>query len=215
MNFNAWRCFEPSRLYKAREADLSAEELLARVFRDVQAARSLVESFDNMKALSRASPEKLSKIAHIGPARAEQLLACIELGRRLNGKGNRSEPRLSSPEDVANLLDDMRHLEQEEFRVILLNTKNKVLRILSVSLGSLNASLVHPREVLRPAVAAAAAAIILVHNHPTGDPTPSREDIELTERFKKCCELIGIDLLDHVIIGAGTFHSLKEGGVLI
>ena len=212
MRFNAWRCFEPSRLYKAREKDLSAEELLARIFRNVQAARSLVESFDNIKTLSRASPEKLSGVSHIGPARAEQLLACIELGKRLNGHNGQPEPKVRSPEDVAKLLEEMRHLEQEEFRVILLNTKNKVIRIMTVSIGSLNASLVHPREVIKPAIAASAAAMILVHNHPTGDPAPSREDIDLTERFSKCCELVGINLLDHVIIGDGCHRSMREEG---
>ena len=212
MRFNAWRCFEPARLYKAREKDLSAEELLARIFRDVQAARSLVGLFGNIQALSHASPEKLSGVPFIGPARAEQLLACIELGKRLNGTGCRSKLKVSSPDDVAHLLDEMSDLEQEEFRVILLNTKNRVIRILTVSVGSVNASIVHPREVLKPAIVASAASIILVHNHPTGDPTPSNEDIDLTTRFAKCCELIGIDLLDHVIIGDGCHCSMKEEG---
>jgi len=212
MRFNAWRCFEQSRLYKAREKDLSAEELLARVFRNVQAARSLVEAFDNLQTLARASPEKLSGVPHVGPARAEQLLACLELGKRLSNGAGRSKKKVSSPDDVAHLLDEMSALEQEEFRVILLSTKNQVIRIMTVSVGSLNASLVHPREVLKPAIAASAAGIILVHNHPTGDPAPSNEDIDLTSRFAKCCELIGIDLLDHVIIGKDRHCSMKEEG---
>ena len=212
MRFNAWRCFEPARLYKAREKDLSAEELLARIFRNVQAARSLVGLFGNIQAMSHASPEKLSGVPFVGPARAEQLLACIELGKRLNGENGLERPKVRSPDDVAHLLNEMSDLEQEEFRVILLNTKNQVIRIMTVSVGSLNASLVHPREVLKPAIVASAAGIILVHNHPTGDPSPSKEDIDLTARFAKCCELIGIDLLDHVIIGKDRHCSMKEEG---
>jgi len=96
--------------------------------------------------------------------------------------------------------------------VVLLSIKNQVLSIEIVSIGSLDASIVHPREILEPAILASAASIILVHNHPTGDPSPSKEDVEFTGRFAKCGELRGIQLLDHVIIGDGTYHSLKENG---
>jgi DNA repair protein RadC len=213
MKFSSWRCFEPGRLYKVRESALGAEELLARLFRSTLAARALLESFENLEALARASPEELSKVRHIGPARAEQLLACTELGRRLNAP-RISGRKLRSPEEVAAFLDEMRQLEQEEFRVILLNTKNCVIRVFTVAVGSLNASLVHPREVLKPAIRACAAGIIMVHNHPTGNPEPSNEDLDLTRRFAKCCELIGIEFMDHVIIGDGAYKSLRESDML-
>jgi DNA repair protein RadC len=214
LSFNAWRSFDPARLYKAREKDLSSEELLARIFRNVEAARALAEVFSDLHDMSRASPERLSKVPGIGPARAEQFLACIELGKRLNCKRPSSKHVISSPEDVAELLSDMKDLEQEEFRVILLNTKNHVIRVFTVSVGTLNASLVHPREVLKPAISSCAASIILVHNHPSGDPSPSEEDIELTTRISQACELIGIILLDHVIIGDDRFYSLREEGTI-
>lgn len=213
MNFNRWRCFDPGRLYKGSLGDLSAEELVARIFRNAQAARNLLDAFENMEALARAGPEELSRIRFIGQARAEQFLACAELGRRLNApKGNGR--KLRSPEDVAAFLDEMKQLDHEEFRVILLNTKNSVIRVLTVAVGSLNASLVHPREVMKPAIRASAAGILMVHNHPSGDPEPSAEDVELTRRFMKCCELIGIDFVDHVIIGDGAFKSLKNSGLI-
>jgi DNA repair protein RadC len=107
----------------------------------------------------------------------------------------------------------MKHLDREHFKAALLNTKNQILKVVTVSIGSLNASIVHPREILKPAISASAASIVLLHNHPTGDPTPSREDVEFTRRFAKCGDLIGIRLLDHVIIGAGRYRSLKETGV--
>jgi len=106
----------------------------------------------------------------------------------------------------------MKDYDREHFRAVFLNTKNQMLKTVTISIGSLNASIVHPREILKPAISVSAATIILVHNHPTGDPTPSREDIEFTRRFAKCGELIGIELLDHVIIGADRYQSLKEGG---
>ena len=120
---------------------------------------------------------------------------------------------MKAPEDVARFfMDEMKHYDKEYFKAAFLNTKNQILKTVTVSIGSLNASIVHPREILKPAIAASAASIILVHNHPTGDPTPSREDIEFTRRFAKCGELIGIELLDHVIIGADRYQSLKERG---
>ncbi len=149
----------------------------------------------------------------IGFAGACRLVAAFELGKRF-ARDNRPNGRaLKTPQDVAQLfLDDMRHYDREHFKAVLLNTKNQLLRVVTVSIGSLNASIVHPREILKPAISTSAASIILVHNHPTGDPTPSKEDIEFTKRFAKCGELIGIQLLDHVIIGEGTYRSLKEGG---
>ena len=123
-------------------------------------------------------------------------------------------PSLRAPGDVYKLMRPrFENADREHFYAILLNTKNVVVAVELVSIGSLNASIVHPREILKPAITNSAGSIILVHNHPTGDPEPSREDVEFTRRFAKCGELIGIELLDHVIIGNGQYASLKERGV--
>lgn len=122
-------------------------------------------------------------------------------------------PCVRAPKDVYQLMRPrVKDADREHFFALFLNTKNVVVSVELVSIGSLNASIVHPREILKPAIAVSAASIILVHNHPTGDPTPSREDIEFTRRFAKCGDLIGIELLDHIVIGNGHFHSLKEHG---
>ena len=124
-----------------------------------------------------------------------------------------SRRRVDSPGDVARLLlPAMRDLDREHFVAVLLTTKNQVIDVVTVSIGSLSASLVHPREVLKPAVQASAAAVVVAHNHPTGNPEPSREDLEFTRRLRQCSELLGIRLLDHVIIGDGTFESLQASG---
>ena len=112
------------------------------------------------------------------------------------------------------LIPEMRELDREHFKAILLNTKNGILRIVTVAVGSLNAALVHPREIFKAAIIASAAGIILVHNHPTGSPEPSEEDTDLTIRFARCGELIGIDLIDHVIIGGDRFISMRERGLI-
>lgn len=122
-------------------------------------------------------------------------------------------PSVKAPKDIYRLMRRrLKDADREHFYAIMLSTKNTVLAIELVSIGSLNASIVHPREILKPAIKVSAASIILVHNHPTGDPTPSREDIEFTRRFAKCGELIGIELLDHIVLGDGRFQSLKEAG---
>jgi len=121
--------------------------------------------------------------------------------------------RISKPDDVAKIMAKrMETLEQEYFYTLLLNTKNELIASELISVGSLNATIVHPREILKPAILHSAANIIVTHNHPTGDPTPSSEDIEFTRRLAKCAELIGIGLLDHVVLGKDDFASLKEGG---
>ena len=126
----------------------------------------------------------------------------------------RTPPSIRGPADVYKLMRPRyKNADREQFFAVLVNTKNVVLSVELVSVGSLNASVVHPREILKPAILNSAASIILVHNHPTGDAAPSKEDVEFTKRFAKCGELLGINLLDHVIIGADTYHSLKESGV--
>ncbi len=125
----------------------------------------------------------------------------------------RRRPRIRGPSDVYRVVKRrFEGKDREHFYVVLLNTKNEVLSLELISIGSLNASIVHPREILKPAILASAASIVLAHNHPTGDPEPSREDVEFTRRMAKCGELVGIPLIDHIVIGDGFYASLKEIG---
>jgi DNA repair protein RadC len=164
-------------------------------------------------SLGRAGVDELTKIPGVGFARACQLSAAFELGKRFARETRSNGSSVKSPGDVARIfMDEMKHFDREHFKAAFLNTKNQIIRVVTVSIGSLNASIVHPREILKPAISASAASIVLVHNHPTGDPAPSREDIEFTKRFAQCGELIGIELLDHIIIGSERYQSLKEGG---
>jgi len=209
------------RLYHNGASELSLQELLAIVMgrgsREASAvdlAFRLLERFGDIVALGRAGPDDLKKTPGIGFVRACQIAAAFEIGKRFARDPGIQGASIRGPEDIAGIfMDEMRHLDREHFKAALLNTKNRILKVVTVSIGSLSASIVHPREILKPAISASAASIVLVHNHPTGDPTPSQEDIQFTQRFAKCGELLGIRLLDHVIIGAGRYRSLKETGV--
>ena len=157
-----------------------------------------------MRNRSCASVHDLLKVHGIGEAKACIVLAAVEFGKRLGRVRNPGRPVISSPEDVDGLLRGrIANLDRENFVVVLLNTKNEVLGFPTVSVGTLSASLVHPREVFKPAIRASAAGIILAHNHPSGRVKPSREDREVTRRLKEASEIIGIEVLDHVILGDG------------
>ena len=187
----------------------------------VQLAEQLIKQYRNLDALARAPLPELAAIKGVGQTKAIQLKAAFELARRLS-QHQSARPRLvTTPADAAELVrEDLRLLDRESFRVILLNTKNAFLKTCAVSLGSLNASVVEPREVFKEAIAASAAGMILVHNHPSGDPTPSSEDIAITRRLVKAGEMLGIAVHDHIILGqrvAGRepdFVSLKELGLI-
>jgi DNA repair protein RadC len=208
------------RLYHVGAGEMSLQELLAVVIgvgsKGAGAplvALRMLKRFGDLVTLGNAGVDELSSIPGIGFAGACRLVAAFELGKRFARDSKSNGGTVRTPQDIARLfIDEMRHYDREHFKAALLNTKNQLLKVVTVSIGSLNASIVHPREILKPAITSSAASIILVHNHPTGDPTPSKEDIEFTNRFAKCGRLIGIELLDHVIIGAGTYKSLKEGG---
>ena len=179
-----------------------------------EVANDLLNELGSVRSLAVASVEKLAKVKGVGLAKACRLRAAIELGKRVLKAGRGERTVIRCPEDVADLvMDDMKHLDREHFRVLLLDSKNAVISIETVSIGTVDASLVHPREVLKPALEKSASAIVLVHNHPTGCVKPSREDIQLTKRFARCCEIIGIDMLDHIIVGDG-YRSLREAGYL-
>lgn len=166
--------------------------------------------------LWRACSQDLMRIPGIGPAGAARLLACLELARRASAWPASDRPVVSTPEDVVALCaTQLRGLDREHFWALILSTKNRLLRMVEVSVGSLNTSIVHPRELFKEAVRSSAASIVVVHNHPSGDPTPSSADIQLTRRLAKAGEVLGIELLDHVVVGDGGAHaSMRHMGVL-
>lgn len=164
-----------------------------------------------LAALVRARHEDLTKVKGIGAARAAQVLAAIELGRRTLTRGTAIRPQLASPRAAADyLLPQFGSRQVEHFGVLLLDTKHRVLRTSVLSIGTLDASIVHPREVFREATAAGAAAIVLFHNHPSGDPEPSVDDAELTQRMMAAGVLMGIQVIDHVILADNRYYSFRE-----
>ncbi|MBM7691923.1 DNA repair protein RadC [Peribacillus deserti] len=199
---------------------LSNQELLALLLRTgtrnesvLQLSNRLLTQFEGLRLLTDASLDEMMMLKGIGEAKAIQILAAVELGRRISNLCFDERYVIRSPEDCANYcMNDMRFLTQEHFVCLYLNTKNQILHKQTIFIGSLNASIVHPREVFKEAFRRSAASIICVHNHPSGDPTPSREDIEVTKRLSECGKIIGIDLLDHIIIGEKKYVSLKEKG---
>jgi DNA repair protein RadC len=168
-----------------------------------------------IRELSQMTGEEFAALPGIGKSKAIRLTAVFELSRRLSTQISAEKPIVKTPDDAAALvMDEMRHLDREHFRVLLLNTKNSVIEIDKVSVGTLNESLIHPREVFRNAIKKGAKSIILVHNHPSGDPTPSTNDIEITKKLFEAGKIISIEVLDHIIIGDGRFVSLKAKGVI-
>lgn len=199
---------------------LSNAELLAVILRTgskdesvLTLANRILHHFDGLRMLKDATVEEMTSIHGVGVVKASQLLAAFELGRRMVRLQYAQRYSIRSPEDCANyMMEEMRFLQQEHFVCLYLNTKNQVIHRQTIFIGSLNSSLVHPREVFKEAFRRAAASIICLHNHPSGDPSPSREDIEVTRRLVECGKIIGIDVLDHIIIGDHKFISLKEKG---
>ena len=168
-------------------------------------------SNDGLRFLTDTTVEELSNIRGMGLAKSAQLIAAVELGKRIALTTKVNNYRIKSPMDVSSLLmEDLRYKKKEYFNILLLNTKHELISIENISIGSLNASIVHPREVFQRAIKRSSSAIILAHNHPSGDPSPSNEDIKITKRLKEAGNIIGIEVLDHIIIGDGTYCSLKE-----
>lgn len=163
--------------------------------------------------LPGSSAARLAGLPGLGPARARRLLAALELGRRAAVPVPVAGLLVRRPEDLAGVLrDEFRGLDRERFIALYLDARHRVRALETVSIGSLNASLVHPREVFKPAIALSAAAVIVAHNHPSGDPRPSGDDLELTGRLDKCGELLGIALLDHLVVGDADITSIREYG---
>ncbi|MDR5657886.1 DNA repair protein RadC [Serpentinicella sp. ANB-PHB4] len=175
------------------------------------AQQVLYHSKEGLTFLANASLEELNEIKGIGLAKACQLMASVELGKRISLTTKANKYKITSPEDASNLMmDRMRLLKKEHFEIILLNTKNELIGIENISIGSLSASIVHPREVFVTSIKRSASSIILVHNHPSGDPSPSKEDVEITKRLVEAGKIIGIRVLDHIIIGDNVHYSLNE-----
>jgi DNA repair protein RadC len=214
------------KLLKLGPEGLSNRELIAILLRSglpgknaVEIAGEILAQFKGLSGLSRTSVEDLSEVAGVGPAKAVQLAAAFKLADRMV-KEKVSREKMDSPELVNEFFGaEMRALAKESLRLLLLDTRYRLLDTKEIALGSLNESIAHPREVFRPAISHAAYAIILVHNHPSGNPAASPADYALTRRIAAAGELLQIKLLDHVIIGAPseehpTYFSFKEAGVL-
>jgi DNA repair protein RadC len=208
------------RLLAYGSSALADAELLAILLRTgteeetaFQLAQRLLATFQDLRGLAQASQDELTRLRGIGPVKAAELQAAFELGRRLSGRTKAKSRAIRLPRDVAEImLPEMSHLTQEHFVCLFLNTKNHIIGKQTVFVGSLDSSIVHPREVFKEAIRRSSASVICLHNHPSGDPTPSREDIQVTRTLREAGELVGITLLDHLIIGDGRYVSMKEQG---
>ena len=212
------------KLLQQGAAALSEAELLALIIGSGDAGskrsaldlgRALLQEFGALRALADASCAEMQRVKGVGPAKATSIKAALELSSRFMGRTLESLTRYTSPSQVFEHLNyEFRDRRKEYFMALLLDGKNRIIKRAQISEGSLSQSIVHPREVFNVAVRESAAAMILLHNHPTGDPTPSAEDLEVTRRLCEAGELMGIKVLDHIIIGDGAFYSFTERGVM-
>ncbi|CAH1201048.1 MULTISPECIES: RadC family protein [Paenibacillus] len=201
---------------------LSHAELLAILLRTgtrkesaVHMAQRILAETGGIRSLMDLTLEELTAMKGIGKAKAVQLKAGIELGHRIAKSKLAQSPSIRTPRDAADILvEQLRYLQKEHFVCLFLNSKNHIIAQETLSMGSLNASIVHPREVFRAAIKCSSASIVCAHNHPSGDPTPSPEDIQITKRLIEAGTIVGIDVLDHLVIGDGTYVSLKEKGLV-
>lgn len=214
------------KLEKFGSEALSNAELLAVVIRTgsreetsvalAQRVLSLGRDNGGIAFLHNLSVQELRKTRGIGKVKALQIKAVMELSKRVSASRiNNERVIIKSPVEVSTLLmEEMRHLQKEVFKIVMLNTKNHIIKYLNISVGSLNSSIVHPREVFSEAVKVGCSAVLLVHNHPSGDPEPSREDIETTQRLVNAGSILGIKVLDHIVIGDGRYISFREQGLM-
>ncbi len=180
------------------------------------AGRTILERCVTPDGLWRMSAEEIACVPGVGPAKAARVLACLEMSRRAACWRGDGRPVISTPEDVVSMCwPQLRGADREHFWALALSTRNHLIKVIEVSVGSLNASIVHPRELFKEAVRLSAASVVVVHNHPSGDPTPSGADIQLTRRLVKAGDVLGIELLDHVVIGdTGEHSSLRDLGLM-
>jgi len=208
------------KLVKKGAKALKKEELLAILLRTGLKGKNALEIANDIlvkygdKKLLGASYEELRNIHGVGPAKAVQILAAIELGSRLFKEKSEKEIYINSPEDIIKELAHIKENKKENFVVLYLDARNKLIYKETVSIGSLNANLVHPREVFEPAVRYLAAQIVLAHNHPSGDPEPSEDDLEITKRLIESGKILGIEIVDHIIITKTGFTSFKEKNLI-
>ncbi len=210
------------RLQRLGVGALSAQEILAVILgRGVSGesvmvtAQRLLSRFGNLKGIAEASVEELSQLKGIGLAKAAQIKAAFELASRLDGYAQMGEKTVvKTPEDVMGVVGKrLQSKKKEYFLALLLDTRNQLIKVAEISVGSLDSSIVHPREVFKEAISASSAAVIFAHNHPSGDAEASPDDIKLTKRLAEAGELLGIEVLDHIIIGGKKFLSLKRQGL--
>ncbi len=201
---------------------LSAQEILALILGRgiagesvIVTAQRLLSRFGDLKGMAGASVEELSQIKGIGLAKAAQIKAAFELANRLDGYPEADKKSsVRTPEDVVALVGSrLKGKKKEHFLVILLDTRGHLIKTSEISVGSLDSSIVHPREVFKEAMSASAASVIFAHNHPSGDPEPSEDDIKLSQRLAQAGEIMGIDVLDHIIVGDRSHFSLKSRGL--
>jgi DNA repair protein RadC len=210
------------RLQRLGVEALSAQEILALILgRGISGesvmvtAQRLLSQFGGLKGIAGASLEELSKVRGIGLAKAAQIRAAIELASRVEGYSEATGKMVvKAPEDVAGLVSGrLKDKKKEYFLAVLLDTRNQLIKVAEISVGSLDGSIVHPREVFKEAISASAAAVIFVHNHPSGDTEASEDDVQLTKRLVEAGEIVGIEVLDHIIIGGKNHASLKREGL--
>ena len=211
------------RLQKLGPEALSSQELLALVIgrgipkKSVMIiAQELLARFRNVKAISQATLEELSQIKGIGPAKAAQIKACFELGKREDLEPPDLVPfDIKNPEAVVKAIRaSVQDKAKEHFKLILLNSRNRVIAISTISIGTLTTSLVHPREVFKEAIMHSAASVVLAHNHPSGDPDPSEDDLKITKKLVESGKILGIEVIDHIIIGKIDHYSFREKGLI-
>lgn len=213
-------CERPrEKMIKSGTSALSNAELIAAVIGSgssqdsalTLAQRILTLDSKGLSFLAAANFEELCSLRGIGISKAGQILAAVELGKRICSEKSALKVKIAGPSELAEkMMVDMRHLTKEVFKVVLLDTKNQIVSIEDISIGSLNASIVHPREVFQPAIRKSANAVVLIHNHPSGHPEPSTEDKRVTERLIEAGQLMGIQVLDHIVIGDLNYFSFKE-----
>src|SRR4030042_5671463 len=206
------------RLLKLGAEALSAQEILALILgRGIRGesvmvtAQRLLSQFGNVKGIANASVEELSQVKGIGVAKATQIKAAFELSKRLEGyPDSTGKVVIKTPEDVlSQVKSSLKDKKKEHFLTLLLDTRNQLIRVATISIGSLDSSIVHPREVFKEAVSASAASVIFVHNHPSGDPQPSEDDVKLSKRLVEAGEIVGIEVLDHIIVANEAYLSMK------
>ena len=210
------------RLLKYGAGNLSDAQLLAIILRTGSGEKgvlalsiSVLDTFKSLRSIDAASGAELSSIKGIGAAKTAQIKAAFELGKRLMGESSDGKPVFSTSQAIhAYFSPRFKNYKKELFIAVLLDAKNRLLHECKISEGTLTGSLIHPREAFREAIKESAASVVFVHNHPSGDPAPSRDDIAVTARLKSAGEIIGIQVIDHMIIGDGRYVSLREHGIL-